>query len=103
MKKVVLKLEIKKGKIKKKAMKAVLGLSGLESFSVDMKEKILTLIRDIDPVKVVAKLRKFCHAEIISVGPKDSTIENVINPMFHGAGSTEGDPRPNRSNTSEKA
>lgn len=79
--------------------------AGLESFSVDMKEKILTLIGDIDPVKVVAKLRKFCHAEIISVGPakeekkdepKDSTKENVINPMFYGADSVEGDPHPSR-------
>ncbi|KAL5055855.1 hypothetical protein RYX36_036537 [Vicia faba] len=84
--------------MKQKAMKAVSGLSGVESVSMDMKDKKLTLIGDIDPVGVVAKLRKFCHAEIISVGPakeekkeepkkkEDDKKENlIINPfMFYG-------------------
>lgn len=29
----------------------------------------MTIIGDFDPVTAVGKLRKFCHAEILSVGP----------------------------------
>ncbi|KAE9617396.1 hypothetical protein Lal_00034510 [Lupinus albus] len=69
MKKVVLKVEFHDDKIQTKAMKAVSGFSKVESLSVDKKDQQITLIGDIDPVKVVRKLRKLCHVEIVSVGP----------------------------------
>ncbi|KAJ0695078.1 hypothetical protein HanPI659440_Chr15g0616051 [Helianthus annuus] len=43
--------------------------TGVDSVAVDMKDKKLTVIGDVDPVSVVSKLRKICHADIISVGP----------------------------------
>ncbi|KAM1020870.1 hypothetical protein ACFX15_041286 [Malus domestica] len=50
-------------------MKAVSGLEGLDSISMDMKDKKLTVTGDIDPVELVARLRKLYHTEILSVGP----------------------------------
>ncbi|WJX66395.1 hypothetical protein P8452_50955 [Trifolium repens] len=71
MKHVVLKVYVHNDKIKQKVMKTASSLSGVESVSIDMKEKKLTLSGDIDPVNAVSKLRKFCHIEVVSVGPSN--------------------------------
>ncbi|KAK6158262.1 hypothetical protein DH2020_005576 [Rehmannia glutinosa] len=69
LQKVVLKILIHDNKEKQKAMKAVSSLSGLESLAIDMKEKKLTVVGDVDPVEIVSKLRKSWHTEILTVGP----------------------------------
>ncbi|BAT94258.1 hypothetical protein VIGAN_08084200 [Vigna angularis var. angularis] len=69
MNKVVLQVELLDDKTKKKAMKAVSKISGVESVSMEMKEQKLTLIGDMDAVVVVEKLRKLCYTEILSYGP----------------------------------
>ncbi|KAG5568448.1 hypothetical protein H5410_064531 [Solanum commersonii] len=42
---------------------------GVESISIESKEKKLTITGNIDPVSLVFKLRKLCYTDILSVGP----------------------------------
>ncbi|XP_056173839.1 heavy metal-associated isoprenylated plant protein 39-like [Syzygium oleosum] len=69
MKKLVLTVNVRDAKEKSKAMQAVSRFHGIGSLNMDMKDKKLTVSGDFDPVKVVNKLRKSWHTEIVSVGP----------------------------------
>ncbi|GMP43626.1 hypothetical protein CsSME_00012911 [Camellia sinensis var. sinensis] len=67
--KFILKLDLNDDKDKRKALKTVATLAGIDSISMDMKDKKLTVIGSVDPVSVVSKLRKLWPTDIILVGP----------------------------------
>ncbi|QCD94754.1 hypothetical protein DEO72_LG5g2840 [Vigna unguiculata] len=69
MMKVVLKVELHDEKIRKKAMQTASGISGVESVAVDKKDNKMTVIGDVDSIKVAVKLKKLCRANLVSVGP----------------------------------
>ncbi|PWA76638.1 heavy metal-associated isoprenylated plant protein 39 [Artemisia annua] len=68
-KKIVLKVELSDGREKRKVMKAVSSIKGVDSIAVDMIDRKLTVTGDVDPVTVLSRLRKLVHTVIISVGP----------------------------------
>ncbi|KAK4849532.1 hypothetical protein QYF36_025847 [Acer negundo] len=69
LRKLTLKLEPYNERGWKKALKTVSRVTEVESVSLDMKDKKLTVFGDIDPIDIVSKLRKFCTVEVVSVGP----------------------------------
>ncbi|XP_021764872.1 heavy metal-associated isoprenylated plant protein 39-like [Chenopodium quinoa] len=70
MQKLVLQLDVHNDlNCKQKAINLVSSILGIDSISMDMKEKKLTVVGEMDPVDVMKKLRKKYSAKIISVGP----------------------------------
>ncbi|GLJ38965.1 hypothetical protein SUGI_0794360 [Cryptomeria japonica] len=67
MKKIVLKTEMNSEKCKRKVLQTIAGIQGVDSVSVDLKEKRITVIGDADPVMLTNKLRKCRFTELVSV------------------------------------
>lgn len=42
---------------------------GINSISLDLKERKLTIIGNMDPMEVVAKLRKTYRTDVVTIGP----------------------------------
>ncbi|KAI3860032.1 hypothetical protein MKX03_029901 [Papaver bracteatum] len=69
MQKIIVSLDLHDDRCKQKVMKSVSGISGVDLVSIDMKDKKLTVIGDVDAILIVKKLRRHCHARIDFVGP----------------------------------
>ncbi|XP_010266364.1 PREDICTED: heavy metal-associated isoprenylated plant protein 27-like [Nelumbo nucifera] len=70
--KIELKVCINCRKCQRNLMKAVTKHSGIDEISVDAEKDILTVIGEIDPVKVVKQIKKIKkEADIITVGPPE--------------------------------
>ncbi|KAK3429260.1 hypothetical protein EUGRSUZ_E00668 [Eucalyptus grandis] len=90
MKKLVVKVDLHDDRDRSKAMRVVSGFGGIGSLSMESKDNKLTVSGDFDPVKVVNKLRKSWHTEIVSVGAaeeddgkkdegkKDDQVANLV-------------------------
>ncbi|KAI3415110.1 HMA domain-containing protein [Psidium guajava] len=70
VKKTVLKVSIPCQKCKKKLLKAVSALHGVDKIEVDSSKGTLTVTGDVDPYDVVRRARKAGkYAEVMSIGP----------------------------------
>nr|ABK27066.1 unknown [Picea sitchensis] len=71
--KTVMSLDLRCDKCKKIALHSITKIEGIDSLSIDMKERTLTVIGDADPVGVANMLRtKFRCAKLLSAGPVPS-------------------------------
>ncbi|XP_060191970.1 heavy metal-associated isoprenylated plant protein 43-like [Lycium barbarum] len=68
--KTVLKVDVSCDKCKKKILKAVSGLPGVEKIEIDDAKGTLSVTGDADPYEVIVRSRKAGKfAEVISIGP----------------------------------
>ncbi|XP_071717261.1 heavy metal-associated isoprenylated plant protein 39-like [Rutidosis leptorrhynchoides] len=103
MKKFILTVELNDEKDKRKAMKIVASLLGIDSITINMKEKNLTIVGTVDPVSAVSKLRKFWPTYLVSVGPaKEPEPEKKEEPKKEEEKKEEGKEEPKKEENKEE-
>ncbi|KAK8717579.1 hypothetical protein V6N13_044840 [Hibiscus sabdariffa] len=69
-KKTVLKVDISCHKCRKKLLKAISGLQGVDKIEVDAGKGTISVTGDADPYDIIVRTRKVGrHVELVSVGP----------------------------------
>ncbi|XP_020216223.1 heavy metal-associated isoprenylated plant protein 43 [Cajanus cajan] len=70
VKKTVLKVDINCLKCKRKLIKTVSSLEGVDKIEADEGKGTLTVTGDADPYEIIVRIRKAGkHAEVVSIGP----------------------------------
>ncbi|OVA08747.1 Heavy metal-associated domain [Macleaya cordata] len=70
LQKSVVSVDLLCSKCKKKVMKLIAGIEGINSIVLDPTKSTVTVIGEADPVQIIKKVRKFRKsAEFISIGP----------------------------------
>ncbi|KAG4987951.1 hypothetical protein AAZX31_11G069600 [Glycine max] len=70
VKKTVLKVDISCLKCKRKLLKIVSSIQGVDKIEADEGKGTLTVTGDADPYEIIVRIRKAGkHAEVVSVGP----------------------------------
>ncbi|TKY70422.1 DEAD-box ATP-dependent RNA helicase 40 [Spatholobus suberectus] len=70
VKKTVLKVNINCPKCKRKLLKTVSSIQGVDKVEVDGGKGTLTVTGDADPYEIIVRIRKAGkHAEVVSIGP----------------------------------
>ncbi|RZC30415.1 hypothetical protein D0Y65_001808 [Glycine soja] len=81
VKKTVLKVDISCLKCKRKLLKIVSSLQGVDKIEADEGKGTLTVTGDADPYEIIVRIRKAGkHAEVVSVGPPRDP------PVWHSLG-----------------
>ncbi|XP_078447827.1 heavy metal-associated isoprenylated plant protein 39-like isoform X2 [Wolffia australiana] len=71
-KEIVMRVDVDDDDGRRRAFIAVSVLSGINSISMAMKDKKMKVTGVVDPFRVVDKLKKHWHVEIVHVGPKEA-------------------------------
>lgn len=69
--KTVISVDMLCSKCKKKVMKLIARIEGVNSIVLDSSKGLATIIGDADPFEIIKKMRKFRKsAEFVSIGPQ---------------------------------